>query len=203
MRKSLPVMNAAIGAHEQRADGPYFIWGAGTPGQRPLDHAPVSLAAGSGQLVLGERGEDNAGADRAPNRGPRPKTRTEQQFCALREDAQDRRRCRDRQHPTGIRTLELLLALGAAHGTDVWPILAAGAGTPQPRPAGDALILVRDSQVFLDYVRQSHVFVDGPAKTRPPSKSRAPRSEAGLTPTCAGSGHPLTIGRFEQARGVG
>jgi len=49
----------------------------------------------------------------------------------------------------------------------VWPILAAGAGTPQPRPAGDALIPVRDSQVFLDYVRQSDVFVDGPAKTRP------------------------------------
>jgi hypothetical protein len=56
--------------------------------------------------------------------------------------------------------LEILLALGAAHGdqplvealrravafrrfraADVRSILAAGAGTPQPRPAGDALIL--------------------------------------------------------------
>ena len=56
--------------------------------------------------------------------------------------------------------LLLLLGLGAAHGTDVLiaalrravafkrfraadvrSILAAGAGTPQPRPAGDALIL--------------------------------------------------------------
>ena len=56
--------------------------------------------------------------------------------------------------------LEVLLGLGAAHGTDalvaalrravafrrfratdVRSILAAGAGTPQPRPAGDALIL--------------------------------------------------------------
>ena len=56
--------------------------------------------------------------------------------------------------------LEILLALGAAHGeqalvaalrravafrrfraTDVRSILAAGAGAPQPRPAGDALIL--------------------------------------------------------------
>jgi hypothetical protein len=56
--------------------------------------------------------------------------------------------------------LEILLALGAAHGTDtlaaalhravafrrfraadVRSILAAGTGTPQPRPAGDALIL--------------------------------------------------------------
>ena len=56
--------------------------------------------------------------------------------------------------------LEILLALGAAHGTDalisalhravafrrfraadVRSILAAGTGAPQPRPAGDALIL--------------------------------------------------------------
>jgi hypothetical protein len=56
--------------------------------------------------------------------------------------------------------LEVLLGLGAAHGeatllsalrravafkrfraADVRSILAAGAGTPQPRPAGDALIL--------------------------------------------------------------
>jgi len=56
--------------------------------------------------------------------------------------------------------LEILLALGAAHGeqaliaalhraaafrrfraADVRSILAAGAGTPQPRPAGDALVL--------------------------------------------------------------
>src|SRR4029078_498928 len=51
-----------VGAHEQHADGPYLIWGAATPDRRQLDHAPVSLAAGSGQLVLGERGEDNAGA---------------------------------------------------------------------------------------------------------------------------------------------
>jgi hypothetical protein len=56
--------------------------------------------------------------------------------------------------------LEVVLGLGAAYGTDaligalrravafrrfraadVRSILAAGAGTPQPRPAGDALIL--------------------------------------------------------------
>jgi len=60
MRKSLPVMTVPSGP-EQRADGPYVIWGAVTPDQRQLDHAPVSLAAGSGQLVLRERGEDNAG----------------------------------------------------------------------------------------------------------------------------------------------
>jgi transposase len=97
----------------------------------------------------------------APNRGPRPRTTTEQQFCALGEDA--------RAFLVGAAgigntrlgsELEILLALGAAHGeqalvgalhravafrrfraADVRSILAAGAGTPQPRPAGDALVL--------------------------------------------------------------
>ena len=64
-----------------------------------------------------------------------------------------------RQHPIWLE-LEVLLALGAAHGeqalvsalhravafrrfraADVRSILAAGSGAPQPRPAGDALIL--------------------------------------------------------------
>jgi hypothetical protein len=34
-----------VGAHEQRADGPYLVWGAATPDRAQLDHAPVSLAA--------------------------------------------------------------------------------------------------------------------------------------------------------------
>ena len=69
------------------------------------------------------------------------------------------RRRGDRQHPAGSE-LEILLGLGAAHGeaalvaalrravafkrfraADVRSILAAGTGTPQPRPAGDALVL--------------------------------------------------------------
>jgi len=96
-----------------------------------------------------------------PERGPRPRTHAEQRFCALGEDA--------RAFLVGAAAigntrlgseLESLLALGAAHGeqplvealrravafrrfraADVRSILAAGAGTPQPRPAGDALIL--------------------------------------------------------------
>ena len=67
MRKSPPVMNVPSGPMSS-ADGPYLIWGAATPDRRQLDHAPVSLAAGSGHLVLGERGEDNAGADRVDSR---------------------------------------------------------------------------------------------------------------------------------------
>ena len=85
----------------------------------------------------------------------------EQQFCALGEDAQAFLVGAAAIGNTRLGSeLEILLALGAAHGeqalvealrravafrrfraTDVRSILAAGAGTPQPRPAGDALIL--------------------------------------------------------------
>jgi len=97
----------------------------------------------------------------APDRGPRPRTTTEQQFCALGEDAQAFLVGAAAIGNTRLGSeLEILLALGAAHGTDalvaalrravafrrfratdVRSILAAGAGTPQPHPAGDALIL--------------------------------------------------------------
>jgi transposase len=96
-----------------------------------------------------------------PNRGPRPKTTTEQQFCALGGDAQAFLIGAAAIGNTRLGSeLEILLALGAAHGADallaalrravafkrfraadVRSILAAGAGTPQPRPPGDALIL--------------------------------------------------------------
>jgi transposase len=97
----------------------------------------------------------------APNRGPRPRTTIEQQFCALGEDAQAFLIGAAAIGNTRLGSeLEVLLGLGAAHGTDalvaalrravafrrfraadVRSILAAGAGAPQPRPAGDALIL--------------------------------------------------------------
>jgi transposase len=96
-----------------------------------------------------------------PSRGPRPKTSVEHQFCALGEEAQaflvgagaigNTRRAAE---------LEILLGLGAAHGeaalvaalhravafkrfraADVRSILAAGTAAPEPRPAGDALVL--------------------------------------------------------------
>ena len=97
----------------------------------------------------------------APNRGPRPRTTIEQQFCALGEDAHAFLVGAAAIGNTRLGSeLEVLLGLGAAHGTeallaalrravafrrfratDVRSILAAGAGAPQPRPAGDALIL--------------------------------------------------------------
>lgn len=97
----------------------------------------------------------------APNRGPRPKTTVEHQFCALGEDAEAflvGAAAHGNSRLAG--ELEILLALAAAHGepaliaalrravafkrfraADVRSILAAGTGTPQPRPAGDALVL--------------------------------------------------------------
>jgi Mu transposase, C-terminal domain len=97
----------------------------------------------------------------APSRGPRPKTPIEKQFCSLGEDAEAFLVGAAAIGNTRLSSeLETLLALGAAHGeqtllaalhravafrrfraADVRSILAAGAATPQPRPAGDALIL--------------------------------------------------------------
>lgn len=97
----------------------------------------------------------------APSRGPRPKTSVEQQFCALGDDAEAFLVGAAAIGNTRLGSeLEILLALGAAHGTDmlvaalhravafrrfraadVRSILAAGTGTPQPRKAGEALIL--------------------------------------------------------------
>lgn len=101
------------------------------------------------------------GPRQAPNRGPRPKTTAEKQFCALGEDAEAFLVGAAAVGNTRLGSeLEILLGLGAAHGeqalvaalrravafkrfraADVRSILAAGTGTPQPRPAGDALVL--------------------------------------------------------------
>ena len=97
----------------------------------------------------------------APSRGPRPKTQAEKQFCALGPEAQQFLVGAAAIGNTRLKAeLDILLGLGAAHGdqalvdalrravafrrfraADVRSILAAGAGTPQPRPAGDALVL--------------------------------------------------------------
>ena len=97
----------------------------------------------------------------APSRGPRPKTTAEHQFCALGDDAQAFLVGAAAIGNTRLgQELDILLGLGAAHGeaalvaalrravafkrfraADVRSILAAGTGTPQPRPAGDALVL--------------------------------------------------------------
>lgn len=137
-----------------------------------LDHGAVCLVEPSTGLIVAEHelaapgtasilDAHYDGPRPAPNRGPRPRTTIEQQFCALGEDAQAFLVGAAAIGNTRLGAeLEILLALGAAHGeqalvaalhravafrrfraADVRSILAAGAGTPQPRPAGDALIL--------------------------------------------------------------
>ncbi len=129
----------------------------------------VELATGEvvAEHNLGQPGtasvldEHYGGARPAPDRGPRPRTTVEQQFCALGPEAEAFLVGAAAIGNTRLGSeLEILLALGAAHGTellvaaltravafrrfraaDVRSILAAGAGAPQPRPAGDALIL--------------------------------------------------------------
>ncbi|MCF1816058.1 Mu transposase domain-containing protein, partial [Mycobacterium intracellulare] len=120
--------------------------------------AEHELVAPGGVSILDEHYD---GPRPAPNRGPRPKTTVEKLFCDLGADAQAFLVGAAAIGNTRLASeLEILLALGAAHGTDalvaalhravafrrfraadVRSILAAGTGTPQPRPAGDALIL--------------------------------------------------------------
>src|SRR3954465_14470821 len=48
----------AVRAHQQCADSPNLVWGAGASSRRHLDHAPVACATRAGQFVLGERGDN-------------------------------------------------------------------------------------------------------------------------------------------------
>ncbi|SIE12183.1 transposase [Mycobacteroides abscessus subsp. abscessus] len=142
--------------------------------------AEHELVAPGGTSILDDHYD---GPRPTPSRGPRPKTTTEKQFCDLGEDAQAFLVGAAAIGNTRLASeLEVLLALGAAHGTDalvaalhravafrrfraadVRSILAAGTGTPQPRPAGDALIL--DLPVAptrsLDAYRVTPVVADG------------------------------------------
>jgi transposase len=137
-----------------------------------LDHGAVCLVEPATGVIVAEHElvapgaasilDDHYDGPRpAPHRGPRPKTSIEKQFCELGADAEAFLVGAAAMGNTRLGSeLEILLALGAAHGTDalvgalhravafrrfraadVRSILAAGTGTPQPRPAGDALIL--------------------------------------------------------------
>ncbi|MET0863301.1 MAG: IS21 family transposase [Nakamurella sp.] len=128
---------------------------ADSTGEVVADHA---LAAPGEASVLDAH---YYGPRPAPNRGPRPKTATEKQFCALGPDAEAFLVGAAAIGNTRLAAeLDVLLALGAAHGTqalvdalaravafkrfraaDVRSILAAGASAPSPVPAGGALVL--------------------------------------------------------------
>jgi transposase len=137
-----------------------------------LDHGAVCLVEPSTGMIVAEHeltapGSASVldghydGPRSAPSRGPRPKTSVEKQFCDLGADAEAFLVGAAAIGNTRLGSeLEVLLALGAAHGeqalvaalhravafrrfraADVRSILAADTGTPQPRPAGNALIL--------------------------------------------------------------
>jgi len=95
-----------------------------------LDHGAVCLVEPATGVVVAEHElgapgtasilDDHYDGPRpAPNRGPRPKTRSEQQFCALGADAEAFLVGAAAIGNTRLGSeLEILLALGAAHGTD-------------------------------------------------------------------------------------
>lgn len=131
-----------------------------------VDHGAVCLVEPSTAMIVAEHelvapGSASIldahydGPRPAPSRGPRPKTSIEKQFCALGQDAQAFLVGAAAIGNTRLGSeLEILLALGAAHGeqtlaalhravafrrfraADVRSILAAGTGTPQPRRPG-------------------------------------------------------------------
>ena len=137
-----------------------------------VDHGAVCLVEPATGVIVAEHelvapgsasilDEHYDGPRPVPSRGPRPKTSVEKQFCDLGQDAQAFLVGAAAIGNTRLGSeLEILLALGAAHGeealvaalhravafrrfraADVRSILAAGTGTPQPRPAGDALVV--------------------------------------------------------------
>jgi hypothetical protein len=142
-----------------------------TVGLRTDDGRLLAVFTGTGEVVAehvlvapGEasvRDEHYGGPRPAPRRAPRPKTPAEKEFCALGPVAEAFITGAAAAGNTRLGAdLAELGGLGAAHGraaliaalhravafgrwraADVRSILAAGAGTPQPVPAGDALVL--------------------------------------------------------------
>lgn len=54
----------AIRSHKKRADGTDFVRRSGASDRAEVDHAAVALAAWPAQFILGQRRDDDAGADR-------------------------------------------------------------------------------------------------------------------------------------------
>ena len=124
-------------------------------GEGVADHTPV--APGEAAVL----DEHYGGPRPAPRRAVRAKTTVEKAFCELGRVAEQFLTGSAASGNTRLAAdLAELAALRAAHGddaliaaleravafrrwraTDVRSILAAGAGTPQPRPAGDALVV--------------------------------------------------------------
>jgi hypothetical protein len=124
-------------------------------GEVAASHAPVAPGEAS---VLDEH---YGGPRPMPRRAARPRTATEKAFCALGPVAEafitgsaasgNARLAADLEQLAGLRAahgdaallaaLERAVAFRRWRAADVRSILAAGSGAPQPRPAGDALVL--------------------------------------------------------------
>ena len=124
-------------------------------GQVVAEHALVAPGEAS------VRDEHYGGPRPTPRRAVRPKTVAEKEFCALGpvaeafitgaaaagntrlgpELAELSALQAAHGRPALTAALERAVAFGRWHAADVRSILAAGAGTPQPRPPGDALLL--------------------------------------------------------------
>ena len=140
-------------------------------GVRTDDGRLLVILTGTGEVVAehvlvapGEasvRDEHYGGPRPAPRRAPRPKTPAEKEFCALGpvaeafitgaaaagntrlgpELAELSALQAAHGRPALVAALQRAVAFGRWHAADVRSILAAGAGTPQPVPPGDALVL--------------------------------------------------------------
>lgn len=129
-----------------------------------VDTTCGEVVADHGAVAPGEasvRDEHYGGARPSPRRAVRPKTVAEKQFCGLGPAAEAfivgaasaghtrlgpelaELNTLAAAHGAGVfvAALERATAFGRWKAADVRSILAAGAGTPTPRPAGDALVI--------------------------------------------------------------
>jgi transposase len=132
-----------------------IVTGTGETGEVVAEH--ILVAPGQASVL----DEHYGGPRPAPRRAVRPKTVAEKQFCALGPVAEafitgaaaagntrlgselaelNTLRAAHGEQPF-LDALGRAVAFGRWRAADVRSILAAGAGTPQPSPAGDALVL--------------------------------------------------------------
>ena len=153
-RYSVPVALIGTQVGLRTDDGRLLVIVTGT-GQVVAEH---TLVAPGGASV---HDEHYGGPRPAPRRAVRPKTAAEREFCALGpvaeafitgaaaagstrlgpELAELNALRAAHGEPEFLAALDRAVAFGRWRAADVRSILAAGAGTPQPRTAGDALVL--------------------------------------------------------------
>ena len=153
-RYSVPMTLIGTSVHVVAGTGWVLIVDPRT-GQVVADHAVV--APGESSVV----DEHYGGARPKPRRAIRPRTPAEKQFCGLGPAAEAflagaaasghtrlgpelselNTLAAAHGHPVFLAALERATAFGRWRSADVRSILAAGTGTPQPRPAGTSLVI--------------------------------------------------------------